>query len=97
LVNKVGLDLFGVGKEEDLLNQSGLNLLEESSANLLREQEVYVMSSGNAVTNIKEYFLTKSGQIKWLLSNKVPLRDTNGEVIGVVGVSRDITDSVKKN
>lgn len=96
LVNKVGLDLFGVTKEDDLLHQSGLNLLEESSANLLREQEVYVMSSGNAVTNIKEYFLTKSGQIKWLLSNKVPLRDTSGEVIGVVGVSRDITDSVKK-
>ncbi|MDI9866522.1 PAS domain S-box protein [Flectobacillus sp. DC10W] len=96
LVNKSGLDLFGVSKEESLLHQSGLNLLEESSANLLREQEEYVMSSGNAVTNIKEYFLTKSGQIKWLLSNKVPLHDTSGEVIGVVGVSRDITDSVKK-
>lgn len=96
LVNKIGLELFGVNSEEELLHKSGLNLLEESSANLLREQEEYVLSTGNALSNIKEYFLTKSGQIKWLLSNKVPLLDPDGSIIGVVGVSRDITDSVKK-
>jgi DNA-binding NarL/FixJ family response regulator len=34
----------------------------------------------------------RDGNERWLLSNKVPVRDVNGEIIGLVEIKRDITE-----
>ncbi|HUB87853.1 MAG TPA: PAS domain S-box protein [Verrucomicrobiae bacterium] len=47
---------------------------------------------GESVINREEYFLDEKGQQNWLLTSKLPLRDQDGKIIGLVGVGRDITD-----
>jgi len=44
------------------------------------------------VINREEYFLDEKGEKRWLLTSKLPLRDQNNEIIGLVGMGRDITD-----
>ncbi|HTV40363.1 MAG TPA: PAS domain-containing protein [Candidatus Sulfotelmatobacter sp.] len=46
---------------------------------------------GYPVINREEYFPDEQGRKLWLLTTKLPLRDTNGGIIGLIGIGRDIT------
>ncbi|HEV8311897.1 MAG TPA: PAS domain-containing protein, partial [Burkholderiaceae bacterium] len=50
-----------------------------------------VMRSGRALIGREESVLDRStGGQRWLLTTKVPLRDDDGRIVGIVGISRDI-------
>ncbi len=51
-----------------------------------------VLVSGQAVVNREESFTQPNGSTGWFLTTKVPVRDEQGTVTGIVGVSRDITE-----
>ena len=51
-----------------------------------------VLQTGQGVINREEIILDEDGQERWLLSSKFPLRDTNGQITGLVGTGRDITE-----
>ena len=55
-----------------------------------RDREV--MESGRAQYRIKEELTLEDGKKIWLETNKVPLTDLNGEVIGVLGSFEDVTE-----
>ena len=50
-----------------------------------------VVATGEAMIDKEEFVIRPSGEPRWLSTSKVPLRDENGAVIGLVGVARDIT------
>jgi len=54
------------------------------------EQEI--IKSGIALTNIEEKESWKDGEITWSLSSKMPLINKKGQTLGILGVSRDITN-----
>jgi light-regulated signal transduction histidine kinase (bacteriophytochrome) len=47
---------------------------------------------GEPVIDREEYVLSDAGEKHWLLTSKLPLRDQNGKIIGLVGIGRDITE-----
>ncbi|MHB8626152.1 MAG: PAS domain S-box protein [Aggregatilineales bacterium] len=51
-----------------------------------------ILESGQSLINLEQLTRDKAGNSKWVLTTKVPLRDHTGKIIGVVGVSRDITE-----
>jgi PAS domain S-box-containing protein len=52
-----------------------------------------VMELGQLI-EVEEVFTGADGRPRTFLSTKSPLRDTSGQIIGVIGVSRDITERV---
>ena len=46
---------------------------------------------GEPVNNREEYLLDNEGRKHWLLTSKLPLRDQDGIIVGLVGIGRDIT------
>jgi PAS domain S-box-containing protein len=65
-------------------------LLEPAIAAELRRNDVEVMETGREMI-LEENFITLEGD-RVVLSRKVPLRNAAGNVIGVLGISLDITD-----
>jgi PAS domain S-box-containing protein len=61
-------------------------------AQTLLEQEQSMMRSGEPVIDEVEEHLSKDGQVRWMSSTKVPIRERQGRIVGMVGVSRDITE-----
>ncbi len=51
-----------------------------------------VIDSGISIINREEPGLDSQGKPVWVLSSKVPLRDAQGKVVGLVGIGRDITE-----
>jgi PAS domain S-box-containing protein len=47
---------------------------------------------GQPVINREEYFVNDEGEKRWLLTSKLPLRDENGKITGLVGIGSDITE-----
>jgi PAS domain S-box-containing protein len=50
-----------------------------------------VLLSGEPLINLERQTTGVQGEIKTVLTSKIPLRDKNGTVVGLVGISRDIT------
>lgn len=63
-----------------------------SEADLYRADDRQVIESGTAKLGIIEPQHLANGETIWLETNKIPLRDLKGEVIGILGTYQDITD-----
>lgn len=67
----------------------------KEQAKLWRSNDLEVMKTGKPNENIN--FLTKSnGEIIYQTTTRVPFRNEHGKIVGVIGISTDITDRVKK-
>lgn len=63
----------------------------DEQAELYREDDQKVMKSGRAKLNYEEPQRRSDGELTWLKTSKVPLKDKHGKVIGVLGCYEDIT------
>lgn len=62
----------------------------ELAAHFIRDDR-QVMRSGKAMTNRVELVLNADGGISWHMTTKVPIRDRAGKVIGLAGMTRDLS------
>lgn len=55
------------------------------------EDERRILETGQPLINKEEMPVTESGPVRWVLVTKMPLRDETGEITGIFGIARDIT------
>lgn len=88
----------GILAETDLSKTLGLKpshyFGREMGAKLERDNR-RVIQSGIPVINRQEIAITSDGKEEVVLLTKVPMRDQNNTVIGLVGIARKITEKVK--
>jgi PAS domain S-box-containing protein len=80
---------------DQLLGKTDFDFFPPDLAVAYSEDERRVMRSGQALINREEAGLDANGNALTLLTTKVPLRDEQGRVIGILGIGRDITARVK--
>jgi PAS domain S-box-containing protein len=91
--NKAVAQGMGVTSPDELLGKTDFGFYPEKSAIRYYQDEMAIMESGQPLLNHEEetnYLLR--GDVAWMLTTKVPLRDDDGKVIGIVGVNCDITE-----
>jgi PAS domain S-box-containing protein len=77
----------------EIMGKSDFDLLPLEMAQRFYDDEQAIIQSGKAIINREEPLTIESGKItRWSLATKVPLRDSYGNTIGMVGVGRDITE-----
>jgi signal transduction histidine kinase len=57
----------------------------------LEADEQAILQSGQPLVNQEETHVDETGIRTWLLTTKIPMRNTQGQSIGLVSMSRDIT------
>ncbi|MGA2492509.1 MAG: EAL domain-containing protein [Roseiarcus sp.] len=92
ICNKVTATRMGRAEPADLIGKNDLELLPLDIAQKFFDDEQKVIRTGRPMIDFEEYVYTGSGPKTWLLTTKVPVRNAHGDVFGVAGVSRDITD-----
>ena len=93
MVNSQFQRLFGLSSREGIYGKTPLDLYPESIGTRFRTADVEVLNTGETVETETE-MVTQSGP-KTFLGRRVPVRDADGEVIGILGISRDITERKK--
>ena len=90
--NQATATRIGVPGPADLYGKTDLELLSPEIAKKFFADEQEIVRSGQPIIDIEEYVFDASGGKIWILTTKVPLRNDRGEIFGVAGVSRDITE-----
>ena len=89
MINTAGARFLGRGAP-DIIGKSDAELFAPQVGRTIMERDRQVVQSGE--TQTYEEFGTAAGVTRLYLSTKGPFRDPGGQVIGLLGICRDITD-----
>lgn len=89
MINSAGARFIGKAVQDVLGKEDG-ELLAPEAAQAIRERDLRILVTGQ--TETFEETVTTGGTPRVFLSTKAPYRDRQGNVIGLVGISRDVTD-----
>ncbi len=81
----------GRAKTSDMIGLTDFDIHSPEVARKFRLAEQTVLVRGQPLIDEEEFVVDASGAGKWLLSTKVPLRNVQNEIFGLVGIARDIT------
>ena len=85
----------GFESPSELIGKTDYEMPWSKEADILRESDLAVMKSRESLTREEASKIANSDQVSIFLSKKTPLFDESGNVIGILGISFDITDSKK--
>jgi len=85
----------GYVKPSDIIGMDDLAMPWRDQAEKVRADDRAIMTSGRRRLLYEESQTTALGKKVPLLTSKLPLRDDNGDIIGVIGVYFDITERKK--
>ncbi len=91
LANKAVTRLMGEKDPEDLIGKTDFDFYSASDAQNFRQDERQVIEEEKPLVDREESFYSPDGRLGWILTNKLPLRNIDGEIIGVVGMGLNIT------
>lgn len=93
LANEVVLKSFALASLDQLVGKTDFDFHPPDMAEEFYETERPVIEQGQSLINREEYIIDQqTGHARWLLSSKVPFRDSQGTILGLVGLNRDITE-----
>ncbi|MCX6907661.1 MAG: PAS domain S-box protein, partial [Verrucomicrobia bacterium] len=92
LSNTAHLRFMGVESEAALAGKSVLDLHPPELARGYYADDLHVLRTGDVIHNREELVRDHNGVVHWHLTIKAPLRDRDGKIIGLIGVSRDINE-----
>jgi len=95
LSNLSDAKVMGVSDPEQLLGKNDLDFYSPELAMRYIADDKKVIESGQALLNIVEPSTDQYGNERWIMTTKVPLRDNQDQIIGLVGIARDITQERK--
>ena len=89
--NSAHLKAIGAGSLEEVVGKTDLELFPAELADRYYKDERRIIESGEPLVDREERVIEHSGAEKYVLTTKIPLRDEQGHITGLVGISRDIT------
>jgi diguanylate cyclase (GGDEF)-like protein/PAS domain S-box-containing protein len=90
-VNLAVARLHGFASPQALLGKTDFDVAPVERARVLFEDEQKVLATGVPMLDREELLADHNGDLHWFRTSKVPLYDTWGQVIGLAGVTRDVT------
>ena len=82
----------GLNEPSEIIGMDDFKLSWKKTANLYRSDDTFVMQTKQSKLKYQEPLDKPDGSMMWVETNKLPLLDKNGNVIGLLGTYEDITD-----
>ncbi|MEM6472064.1 MAG: PAS domain-containing protein [Planctomycetota bacterium] len=95
LANNAVLELLGLDSQDQMIDKTDYDFSPPEIACHSVADDQQVIRTGQPLLDREESRTTEAGTTHWLLTTKVPLRNGDSEVIGLVGIGRDITERKK--
>ncbi|MGA2446515.1 MAG: PAS domain S-box protein [Opitutaceae bacterium] len=90
-VNQTMAQRFGLRDPGEAAGKTDFDFFSDEHARQAYKDEQRVMLTGEPLIGLEEKETWPDGRVTWVSTTKVPLRDANGTITGLVGISRDIT------
>jgi PAS domain S-box-containing protein len=94
-LNQAGEELLGYSNE-DVSGKNESDFFPKDQADFFYRTDSEVISSGKLVDIPEEPIDTKNKGLRWLHTKKIPVRDKDGNIRFMLGISEDITENKKQ-
>ena len=91
MINKANARWFGLKDPREIVGKDDFDFFKEEHALKQIEEEKWIMETGTPVIG-EEQATSRDGFVGWGSVTKVPLRDKDGNIIGTMGIGRDISE-----
>jgi sigma-B regulation protein RsbU (phosphoserine phosphatase) len=85
---------IGIGADsvEEVLGKTISEIRPGETSEALEDRDREIIETDSPINNLMEFDKSLMGDRRWVLTSKVPLHGSDGEVNGVVGMTLDITE-----
>ncbi len=92
IANHRDVQNLGCQSEKEIIGKTDFEFFSKEIADGFYKDDQSILKTGKSILNREEFFMTKDGEKRWLLTSKLPLQDNSGKILGLIGIGRDITD-----
>ena len=89
---KMARDL-GFSDPAQLVGKTDIDLFGEAFGKATRLDDLKVIETGRPIIGVIESRQLDNGRTNWTLTSKLPLQDESGDVIGLLGMTREISET----
>ena len=90
--SRVFASLTGYENWHSLVGKTDFDVFPHEHASRYFQYEMLVIAEGKSLLNHEEPYYSIEGELRWVSSSKQPVLDDSGNIVGLVGISKDITD-----
>jgi PAS domain S-box-containing protein len=90
--NRAHAQLVGFDDPREAVGKTDFDLFPREDAQRFYDEEQRMLQSGQSVVARLGQTPSSDGEVLWVSETKIPLKDETGQVIGLVGISRDVTE-----
>ncbi|HEX2852333.1 MAG TPA: SpoIIE family protein phosphatase [Opitutaceae bacterium] len=91
LNNRAHLELLGLTKQEEASGRRTIDFFPGERGEQALADDRQILAGGPSLLAQEKSNFGPEGSVLWSLTTKVPLRDLDGRITGIVGISHDIT------
>ena len=91
LVNESLVERHGFEKKEQMLGRKPCEVCPGDYGRIPTEQDAQVLRTGRPIIERLELFWRRPNMPVWGLTSKIPIRDSEGKITGLIGISKDLT------
>ncbi|MBN2400790.1 MAG: PAS domain S-box protein [Spirochaetes bacterium] len=92
MANSKVLSSFGFKEFHEIIGKTDFDLLPQKAAMASYAEENTILRARGQIINFEMPVSDSDGNIHWYAVTKIPMKDKNGQITGLVGIKRDITD-----
>lgn len=96
LANPIDFQYMGIASEAEFIGKTDAEIYKKDVSESSFADEKEIFETGIAIINKENFFIDNRGEKHWMLNSKVPFRNNKNEIIGLVGISREITERKKE-
>lgn len=90
-INKAQANALGVKHQEDAIGLTDFNFFNQEHAEKAFFDEKNIIRTGKIIINKEEKIQKGNGKWFWVTATKVPIKNEQGKIVGIGGISRDIS------
>ena len=76
---------------QELIGKTDFDVFPEDQARRYFAAERRMIENGSEIAGLEEPYRDLGGEMRWVISHKKPLLNGNGEIVGLFGISKDVT------
>jgi len=90
--NRAVAELFGVDDPAEIVGKTDFDFHPKEHAYKTQADDAEIIRAGRLVIAKETRRTRPDGKDEWASTTKIPLRDTGGQIVGMFGITRDVTE-----